>query len=123
MSDQTTPRPDSQGSGAQGTGDSPAGYEPPQFVPPQGPEIPAPPLYDWSKSGDQYGGGASPGQATPERMRTASPEQERTASPPGNPVHLTPSRAARTVRQALTPNPTLTASLRITACRQPSPRA
>ena len=57
MSDQTTPRPDSQGSGAQGAGDSPAGYEPPQFVPPQGPEIPAPPLYDWSKSGDQYGGG------------------------------------------------------------------
>jgi hypothetical protein len=56
MSDQTTPRPDSQGSGAQGAGDSPAGYEPPQFVPPQGPEIPAPPLYDWSKGGDQYGG-------------------------------------------------------------------
>jgi hypothetical protein len=24
-------------------------------VPPQGPEIPAPPLYDWSKSGGQYG--------------------------------------------------------------------
>lgn len=64
MSDQTTPRPDSQGSGAQGTGDSPAGYEPPQFVPPQGPEIPAPPLYDWSKSGDQYGGG-QPGAGHP----------------------------------------------------------
>jgi hypothetical protein len=57
MSDQTTPRPDSEGSGAQGAGDSPAGYEPPQFVPPQGPEIPAPPLYDWSKSGGQYGAG------------------------------------------------------------------
>ncbi|GAA1778423.1 hypothetical protein GCM10009712_27490 [Pseudarthrobacter sulfonivorans] len=26
-------------------------------MPPQGPEIPAPPLYDWRKSGDQYGGG------------------------------------------------------------------
>jgi hypothetical protein len=57
MSDQTAPRPDSQGPGAQEAGDSPAGYEPPQFVPPQGPEIPAPPLYDWSKSGGQYGAG------------------------------------------------------------------
>lgn len=57
MSDQTTPRPDSQGPGAHGAGDSPAGYEPPQFVPPQGPEIPAPPLYDWGKSGGQYGSG------------------------------------------------------------------
>jgi hypothetical protein len=66
MSDQTTPRPDSQGSGAQGAGDSPAGYEPPRFVPPQGPEIPAPPLYDWSKGGDQYGSGAytQPGAGT-----------------------------------------------------------
>jgi hypothetical protein len=58
MSDQTTPRPDSEGSGAHGSGDSPAGYEPPQFVPPQTPDIPAPPLYDWSKNGDQYGAGA-----------------------------------------------------------------
>jgi Domain of unknown function (DUF4190) len=62
MSDQTTPRPDSQGPGAHGASDSPAGYEPPQFVPPQGSDIPAPPLYDWSKGGaefgpDQYGGG------------------------------------------------------------------
>ncbi|WP_255769232.1 DUF4190 domain-containing protein [Pseudarthrobacter sulfonivorans] len=60
MSDQTTPRPDSQGTGAQGPDGPPPAYEPPQFVPPQGPEIPAPPLYDWSKggteSGSQYGG-------------------------------------------------------------------
>jgi hypothetical protein len=61
MSDQTAPRPDSQRPGAQEAGDSPAGYEPPQFVPPQGPEIPAPPLYDWSKSGNQYGGGQDGG--------------------------------------------------------------
>lgn len=55
MSDQTTPRPDSQGSGAHGTGDSPTGYEPPQFVPPQGSSVPAPPLYDWSQpGGSQY---------------------------------------------------------------------
>ncbi|WP_426227076.1 DUF4190 domain-containing protein [Pseudarthrobacter sp. DSP2-3-2b1] len=53
MSDQPTPRPDSQGSGARGTGDSPSGYEPPRFVPPQGSEIPAPPLYD----PNQYGAG------------------------------------------------------------------
>ncbi|MGO4189450.1 DUF4190 domain-containing protein [Pseudarthrobacter sp. TAF60_1] len=57
MSDQTTPRPDSQGPEAQGAGDSPAGYEPPQFVPPKGQDIPAPPLYDWSKGGDQHGAG------------------------------------------------------------------
>ena len=56
MSDQPTPRPDSQGSGAHGASDSPPDYEAPRFVPPQGPEIPAPPLYDWSKSGDNYGG-------------------------------------------------------------------
>jgi hypothetical protein len=49
MSDQTTPRPDSQGSGAQGTGDSPPGYEAPQFVPAPGSSIPAPPLYDWNQ--------------------------------------------------------------------------
>lgn len=71
MSDQPTPRPDSdgssaqgssaqgsgaQGSGAQGTGDSPSGYEPPRFVPPQGPDIPAPPLYDQNKYGaGRYG--------------------------------------------------------------------
>jgi hypothetical protein len=55
MSDQTTPRPDSQGSGAPGTGDSPTGYEPPQFVPPPGSNIPAPPLYDWNQpGGSQY---------------------------------------------------------------------
>lgn len=55
MSDQSTPRPDSQGSGVQGTGDSPTGYEPPQFVPPPGPSIPAPPLYDWNQPGtSQY---------------------------------------------------------------------
>jgi hypothetical protein len=51
MSDQPTPRPDSQG-----THDSPAGYQPPQFVPPQGPEIPAPPVYGQDQySRDQYG--------------------------------------------------------------------
>ncbi|MCU1435049.1 MAG: hypothetical protein JWR71_1774 [Pseudarthrobacter sp.] len=50
MSDQTTPRPDPQGSGAQGSGDS-YGYEPPQFVPPQGSTNPAPPLYDWNQPG------------------------------------------------------------------------
>jgi hypothetical protein len=58
MTDQPTPRPDSQGSSAQGPGDSPAGYEPPQFVPPQGPSIPAPPLYDqngYGQPGDLYG--------------------------------------------------------------------
>jgi hypothetical protein len=43
MSDQPTPRPDSQGT--HGPGDSLAGYEPPQFVPPQGPEIPVPPVH------------------------------------------------------------------------------
>jgi hypothetical protein len=60
MTDQPTPRPDPQGSGAQGPGDSPAGYEPPQFVPPQGPSIPAPPLYDQNQYGqNQYG---QPGQ-------------------------------------------------------------
>ena len=53
MSDQPTPRPDSQG-----THDSPAGYEPPQFVPPQGPEIPAPPVYGQDQYGqNQYGAG------------------------------------------------------------------
>lgn len=63
MSDQTTPRPDSQGSGAHGTGDSPAGYEPPQFVPPHGSDNPPPPLYNWNQPGggpysqpaEQYG--------------------------------------------------------------------
>lgn len=63
MTDQPSPRPDSQGSDAHGPGDSSAGYEPPQFVPPQGPSIPAPPLYGqnlygqnlYSQSGDQYG--------------------------------------------------------------------
>ncbi|QDG65405.1 DUF4190 domain-containing protein [Pseudarthrobacter sp. NIBRBAC000502772] len=50
MTDQPTPRPDSQGSGA-GPGDSPAGYEPPQFVPPHGPSIPAPPPYDQNPYG------------------------------------------------------------------------
>ncbi|MDI3193899.1 DUF4190 domain-containing protein [Pseudarthrobacter sp. AL07] len=56
MTDQPTPRPDSQGSAAQGPVDSPAGYEPPQFVPPQGPSIPAPPLYDQNQFGrNQYG--------------------------------------------------------------------
>ncbi|KRE71269.1 DUF4190 domain-containing protein [Arthrobacter sp. Soil762] len=55
MTDQPTPRPDSQGSGA-GPGDSPAGYEPPQFVPPQGPSIPAPPPYDQNPYGqNQFG--------------------------------------------------------------------
>lgn len=63
MTDQPSPRPDSQGSDAQGPGDSSAGYEPPQFVPPQGPSIPAPPLYgqnlygqnQYGQPGDQYG--------------------------------------------------------------------
>lgn len=72
MSDQTTPRPDSQGPGAGGTGDSPAGYEPPQFVPPQGSDNPPPPLYDWNRPGggqysqpaEQYGAPyAQPGSA------------------------------------------------------------
>jgi len=54
MSDQTTPRPDSQGSGAHGTGDSPTDYEPPQFVPPPGSSIPAPPLYDWNQPGGSH---------------------------------------------------------------------
>lgn len=65
MTDQPTPRPDSQGSGAQGPGASPAGYEPPQFVPPQGPSIPAPPLYDQNQYGqNQYGAGqySQPGE-------------------------------------------------------------
>ena len=65
MTDQPTPRPDSQGSAAQGPGDSPAGYEPPQFVPPQGPSIPAPPLYDQNHYGqNQYGAGqfSQPGE-------------------------------------------------------------
>lgn len=51
MTDQPTPRHDSQGSGAQGPGDSPAGYEPPHFVPPQGSSVPPPPLYDWNQPG------------------------------------------------------------------------
>lgn len=56
MSDQPTPRPDSEGS--HGSGDSPTGYEPPQFVPPQGAEIPAPPLYGQNQFGQtQYGAG------------------------------------------------------------------
>jgi len=58
MSDEPTPRHDSQGSGAQGPGASPAGYRPPQFVPPPGSSIPAPPLYDWNQPGaGQYGAG------------------------------------------------------------------
>lgn len=63
MTDQPTPRPDSQGAGARSSGDSPAGYEAPQFVPPQGPGIPAPPLYDQNQYGEnlygknQYGAG------------------------------------------------------------------
>lgn len=64
MTDQPTPRPDSQGSAA-GPGDSPVGYEPPQFVPPQGPSIPAPPPYDQNAYGqNQYGTGqyGQPGQ-------------------------------------------------------------
>jgi len=67
MTDQPTPRPDSQGSAAQGPGDSPAGYEPPQFVPPHGPSIPAPPLYDQNQYGqNQYGAGqySQPGEYT-----------------------------------------------------------
>ena len=67
MTDQPTPRPDSQGSAAQGPGDSPAGYEPPQFVPSQGPSIPAPPLYDQNQYGqNQYGTGqySQPGEYT-----------------------------------------------------------
>ena len=56
MSDQPTPRPDSQGAGTHGSDDSPAGYEPPQFVPPQGSELPAPPLYGQNQFGQtQYG--------------------------------------------------------------------
>jgi hypothetical protein len=56
MSDQPTPRPDSQGSGTHATGDSPAGYEPPQFVPPQGSAIPAPPAFGQNQFGqNQYG--------------------------------------------------------------------
>ncbi len=51
MSDQTTPRPDSQGSGAYGTGDSPAGYEPPRYVPQQGSGTDPATLYDWSQTG------------------------------------------------------------------------
>ena len=50
MSDNTTPRPDSQEPGAQGTGDLPGGYEPPQFVPAQASDTP-PPLYDWNQPG------------------------------------------------------------------------
>ncbi|HJV99006.1 MAG TPA: DUF4190 domain-containing protein [Arthrobacter sp.] len=58
MSDQPTPRPDSEGPGTHATGDSPAGYEPPQFVPPQGPDIPAPPVYGQNQFGqNQYGAG------------------------------------------------------------------
>jgi hypothetical protein len=58
MSDQPTPRPDSQGSGTHGTGESPSGYEPPRFVPPQGSDLPAPPLYDPNQYGaNQYGAG------------------------------------------------------------------
>ena len=56
MSDQPTPRPDSQGSGGQEQSDSPAGYEPPQFVPPQGSAIPAPPVFGQSQFGQaDYG--------------------------------------------------------------------
>ncbi len=63
MSDQPTPRNESQGSGPQGHGDAPRGYEAPRFVPPQGPSIPAPPLYDqnqygaglYNQPGDEYG--------------------------------------------------------------------
>jgi len=58
MSDQPTPRPDSQGSGGQQPGDSPAGYEPPQFVPPEGSAIPAPPVFGQNQFGQtQYGAG------------------------------------------------------------------
>ena len=88
MTDQPTPRPDSQGSGAPGPGDSPAGYEPPQFVPPHGPSIPAPPLYDQNQYGQaQYGAGqySQPGAYG----QPASPYGQG-ASPYGQPAYGQP---------------------------------
>ncbi|MCO4252536.1 DUF4190 domain-containing protein [Pseudarthrobacter raffinosi] len=112
MTDQPTPRPDSQGSGA-GPGDSPAGYEPPQFVPPQGPSIPAPPPYDqnpygqnqfgqdqysqsgqynqpgaYSQPGDPYG--ATYGQPASPYGQGASPYGQ-PASPYGQPAYGQPA--------------------------------
>lgn len=80
MSDQPTPRPDSQGPGARGTGDSPSGYEPPRFVPPQGPEIPAPPLYD----PNQYGAGLYGQPENPSGQQHGAPYVQ-PSSPYGQP--------------------------------------
>ncbi|MHA7290741.1 DUF4190 domain-containing protein [Arthrobacter sp. MDT3-24] len=100
MTDQPTPRPDSQGSGA-GPGDSPAGYEPPQFVPPQGPSIPAPPPYAQNPYGqnqfgqDQYSQNqyGQPGQYN----------QPGAYSQPGNPYGATYGQPASPYGQGASP--------------------